>query len=143
MGGEDSEVLRAIKTSGRSGGERRGPVWNEEPQFPLHCERSITLHGRDKKRAKLLQSCPTLHNSMNYSLQGSSVHGILQERLLEWVEISSFRGSSRPRDRTCVSSVFCLPLNHLGNQDALPHSLSLSLTHIYLWEGRCANIFKY
>ena len=34
---------------------------------------------------------------------GSSVHGILQARILEWVAISSFRGSSQPRDRTCLS----------------------------------------
>ena len=39
------------------------------------------------------------------SLPGSSVHGILQARLLEWVAISFSRGSSRPRDRTQVSCV--------------------------------------
>ena len=35
--------------------------------------------------AKLLQSCPTLCDSMDHSLPGSSVHGILQARILEWV----------------------------------------------------------
>ena len=40
---------------------------------------------------------------MNYSLSGSSVHGILQARVLEGVAISFSRGSSRPRDRTQVS----------------------------------------
>ena len=39
---------------------------------------------------------------------GSSVHGILQERILEWVAISSHRGSSWPRDRTCFSCVSCI-----------------------------------
>ena len=39
---------------------------------------------------------------------GSSVHGILQERILEWVTISSHRGSSWPRDRTCFSCVSCI-----------------------------------
>ena len=38
--------------------------------------------------AKLLQLCPTLCNPMDYSLQGSSVYGILQARTLEWVAIS-------------------------------------------------------
>ena len=52
--------------------------------------------------AALLQSCPTLFNSMDYSLPGSSVHGILQARILEWVATSSSRGSSQPRDRTCI-----------------------------------------
>ena len=44
--------------------------------------------------AKLLQSCQTLCNPMDYSLPDSSVHGILQARILEWVAISSSRGSS-------------------------------------------------
>ena len=40
-------------------------------------------------------------------LSGSSAHGILQARLLEWVAISSSRGSSQPRDWTHISCVFC------------------------------------
>ena len=36
---------------------------------------------------------------------GSSIHGILQARMLEWVVISSSRGSSRPRDWTCISCI--------------------------------------
>ena len=40
---------------------------------------------------------------MNCSLSGSSVHGILQARILEWVAMPFFRGSSRPRDWTQVS----------------------------------------
>ena len=44
---------------------------------------------------------------MNYSLAGSSVHGILQARTLEWVAMSSSRGSSRPRDPTHVSYISC------------------------------------
>ena len=46
-------------------------------------------------------------NPMDCSPPGSSVHGILQARTLEWVAISSFRGSSRPRDQTHVSGVSC------------------------------------
>ena len=49
------------------------------------------------------QSCPTLCNPMDCSPRGSSVHGIFQARMLEWVAISFSRGSSRPRDRTWVS----------------------------------------
>ena len=47
--------------------------------------------------------CLTLCNSMNCSPLGPSVHGISQARILEWVAISLSRGSSRLRDRTCVS----------------------------------------
>ena len=44
----------------------------------------------------LLQSCPTLGDPMDYSPPGSSVHGILQARILEWVAMLSSRGSSWP-----------------------------------------------
>ena len=47
------------------------------------------------------ESCPTLFESMNCSLLGSSVHGIVQARVLEWVMPFS-RTSSRPRDRIQV-----------------------------------------
>ena len=47
---------------------------------------------------KSLQSCPTLYDPMDCSLLGSSVHGILQARILEWIAMSSSRGSSKPRD---------------------------------------------
>ena len=49
------------------------------------------------------QLCPTLWDSMDCSLPGSSVHGILQARTLEWVAIPVSRGSSQPRDQTWVS----------------------------------------
>ena len=45
---------------------------------------------------------------MDCSLPGSSVHGILQARILEWVAIVFSRGFSRPRGRTCVSGVSCV-----------------------------------
>ena len=50
------------------------------------------------KHAKLLQSSLTLCDPMDCSLPGSSVHGILQVRILETVAMPSSRGSSRPRD---------------------------------------------
>ena len=55
------------------------------------------------------QSRPTLCNPMDCSLPGSSVHGILQARMLEWVAISFSRRSSRPRDQThipCITGGF-------------------------------------
>ena len=55
--------------------------------------------------AKSIQSCPTLCDPMDYSLPGSSVRGILQARILEWVAISFTRGSSQPRDGTRVSRI--------------------------------------
>ena len=51
------------------------------------------------------QSCPTLCYSMDCSPPGSSVHGILQARILEWVAITFSRGSSWPRDWTQASCI--------------------------------------
>ena len=45
---------------------------------------------------------------MDCSPPGSSVHGILQERILEWVAMLSYRRSSPPRDRTCISFISCI-----------------------------------
>ena len=59
-------------------------------------------------RAMLIQLCPTLCDPMDHSPPGSSVHGILQARILEGVARPSSRGSSSPRDRTRVSYVSCL-----------------------------------
>ena len=56
------------------------------------------------KHDKSLQSCLTLCKPMACSLPGSSVHGILQARILEWVATPSSRASSWPRDQT---RIFC------------------------------------
>ena len=67
------------------------------------------------------QSCLTLCNPIDYSPPGSSVHESFQLRILEWVAISYFRGSSQLRDWICVSYIFCIDrkvLNykrHLGS----------------------------
>ena len=63
-------------------------------------------NGTEEWKVKVLvtQSCPTLCNPMDHSLPGSSVHGILQARILECVAIPfSTKGSSQPRDQTGVS----------------------------------------
>ena len=61
----------------------------------------LFLFGEVKVKELVAQSCPTLQCSP----PGSSVHGILQARILEWVAISFCRGSSQPRDPSQVSSI--------------------------------------
>ena len=56
-----------------------------------------------KKESEVAQSCLTLCDPVDCSLPGSSVHGIVQARILEWVTISFSRGSSQPREWTRVS----------------------------------------
>ena len=48
--------------------------------------------------SEVAQSCPTLCDHMDCSQPGSSIHGIFQPRILEWVAISFSRRSSQPRD---------------------------------------------
>ena len=55
--------------------------------------------------ALVAQSCLTLCDPMDGSPPGSSVHGILQARILKWVASPSSRGSSQPRGQSCVSCI--------------------------------------
>ena len=73
----------------------------EHLNWNVWCVKSTCLY------AKSLQSCPTLCHPMDCSPPGSSLHGVFQARILEWVAMASSRGSSRPRDRTHVSCVSC------------------------------------
>ena len=58
-----------------------------------------------KVKVLVAQLCQILCNPMDCSLPGSSVHGILQARILEWFAIPFPRGSSQPRDGTQVSCI--------------------------------------
>ena len=62
------------------------------------------------------KSCLTLCNLMDCRLSGSSVRGISQTRILEWLAISFSRGSSWPRDQTCISYIGRRILSPWGHQ---------------------------
>ena len=87
---------------------------------------------------EVAQSCPTLCNPVDCSLPGSSVQGILQARLLEWVAISFSRGSSRPRDQTQVSRIGGRRFNLWATREALSKVMQLvcgrvKFKHMSLW----------
>ena len=65
------------------------------------------FHREDKKESEseVAQSCPTFCDPMDCSLPGSSVHGIFQAIVLEWIAISFSKGSSQVGDRTRVSRI--------------------------------------
>ena len=67
--------------------------------------------------ARSLQSCLTLYDLRDCSPPGSSIHGTLQARILEWVAMPSSRGSSQPRDQTAPPALQAdsLPLSHRGS----------------------------
>ena len=80
----------------------------------------FNFHFIDKvKWSEVSQSCPTLCDPMDYSPPGSSIHGILQARILEWVAISFSRGSSWPRDWTQVSCIVGRRFNLWATREAL------------------------
>ena len=84
--------------------------------------------------AKSIQSCPILCDPMDYSPSGSSVHGILQARILESVAIPFSKGSSQPKDQTQVSCTASRLFTIWATSEAREHwsgSLSL-LSRIFL-----------
>ena len=73
----------ASKFGKLSSGHRTG-----KGQFSFQNQRKAVPKNAQRKGRKLTQSCPTLCDPMDYSLPGSSLHGILQARALEWVAIA-------------------------------------------------------
>ena len=83
--------------------------------------------GWKKRESEVTQLCPTLCDPVDCSLPGSSIHRILQARILEWVSISFSRGSSQPRDRTRVSRIGGRRFNLWATGEALSICIS------FLW----------
>ena len=84
-------------------------LWTEEPgglqsvgsqksQTRLDIHSFIQLAEISESESEVAQSCPTRCDPMDCSLPGSSICGLLQARILEWVAISFSRRPSQPRD---------------------------------------------
>ena len=97
--GEENKEGAAMGQRNRSRGDWQG--WSRDPRqhFIKHCRIPWCV---------LAQSNLTLCDPMDCGTPGSSVRGILQAKILEWVAISSSRGSSRPRDRIPISCISCV-----------------------------------
>ena len=93
------------------------------------------------------QSCPTLCDPMDCSPPGSSVHGILQARILEWVAISFSRGSSQPKELTQVSCTADRFLTISATREASSIFVAktkrkiMTILHLYLYV--CAYFYTY
>ena len=86
------------------------------------------------------QWCLTLCNPLDCSPPGSSVYGILQARILEWVAISFFRGSSWPRDQTPISCISCMtPMSPQGFSSDVT-SLTVAPDSQFSWRPRSATL---
>ena len=82
--GKQTEKFCVVKSSPKS-----GEIYTEVNQWT----------------SEAAQLCPTLGDPMDWRLPGSSIHGIFQARILEWVAISFSKGSSQPRDQAQVSRI--------------------------------------
>ena len=90
---------------------------------------------KSESASEVAQSCPTLCSPMDCSLPGSSVHGIFQAIVLEWIAISFSRVSSQPKDRTQVSCIVDRHFTIWATREVLQVYSTYSL---YL----CLNYFK-
>ena len=87
-------------------------LWKIQMNFLANPCVSQKVIVRIKSESEVTESCPTLCDPMDYSLPGSSVHGIFQAIVLGWIAISFCRGSSRPWDRIQLSRIVdrCFPV---------------------------------
>ena len=76
-----------------------------EYYFPYRASQVALVVKKSESESEVTQSSLTLCDPMDCILLGSSIHGIFQARILEWVAISFSRGSSWPRDPTQVSCI--------------------------------------
>ena len=104
-------------------------TWAEVPEPEGQCSRVTAFNVCTQ-----LPSCVRLCDPMDCSPPGSSVRGILQARILEWVAISSSRGPSWSRDPTCISCVSCIgtmppgkPVTHVNPGLPVPPTLPPTL----------------
>ena len=86
-----------------------------------------------KSESEVAQSCPTLSGPMDYSLSGSSVHGILQARVLEWGAIVLSPDGTSGKESTCpMHKIQEMQVRSLGREDHLEEEMATYST-ILAW----------
>ena len=114
--------------SGRLTGDQTSEVW-ENIWGGLQLQHKVDKHSTYSSVFVCAQPCLTLCNPLGYSPPDSFFHGIFQLWILEWVAISSSRGSSWPRDWNSISGIFCIGrqiLYHCTTWEAQPLSKILA-----------------
>ena len=96
------EAQTGIKIAGRNINNLR---YADITNLMAESEEKLESLYEGESESEVTQSCLTLCDPMDCGLSGSSVHGIFQSRVLEWIVISFSRGSSRPRNQTRVSRI--------------------------------------
>ena len=100
-----------------------------EMAFPL-----CTFHAEYKAQVLITQSCLTLCDPMDCSPPGSSVPGIFQARILEWVAIAFSKGSSPPRSPALQEDSLLTELQGKPQRDYMKHKVAINAR--FLWGGQ-------
>ena len=131
-------------------------VWTLKWLYPQKWGMCVCLHKKiylvyKSDDSEVLQLCPTLCNPMDCSLPGSSVHGIFQARILEWVAISFSRRSSWPRDWTQVSHIIGRRFTAWATREVLivnlfklqvqMHTFPLTIFKHFLLKYNCCTLY--
>ena len=127
-----------------------GPIFSHYTLEWLYWLLKGFKHYHEVKWSQVTKSCLTLCDPMDYSLLCSSVHGIFQARILEWIAISFSRESSWPKDRTQVSHTVgrCFTVWATGEVQTLSYDLAIPFLGIHLkvlkeliWKDICTPVF--
>ena len=116
----------------------RGTYFSKYYASPTYDPREVIYYTHItllKVKMLVAQSCVILCHPMNCSLPGSSVHAILQARILEWVAIPFSRWSSEFRDRTWVSGIASRFFTIWAMREALLYSY-VSIIEFIGWESQ-------
>ena len=116
----------------------RGTYFSKYYASPTYDPREVIYYTHItllKVKMLVAQSCVILCHPMNCSLPGSSVHGTLQARILEWVAIPFSRWSSEFRDRTWVSGIASRFFTIWAMREALLYSY-VSIIEFIGWESQ-------
>ena len=113
------------------GGVSQGQEYQEAGVVGSHFRSCLSYSACQQVESVNCSVMSDLCNPMDCNPPGSSVHGILQARILEWVAISASRGSSQPRDQTHASYVSCIGKqvfynkHHLGSLPTVTDLISV------------------
>ena len=99
-----------------------------------------TGYIHNKVRAQLLQSCPTLCNPMGCSPPGSSVHGVSQARILEWVTMPFSRGSFQPGKNPCFLNCRWILYCWASREAPYMHVCIFTYLCVYMYTYVCVSV---
>ena len=127
--------LRSLQINTGEGVEKREPSY-PVAIFAISLSLTLKITTKGERESEVAQSCPALCDPMDGSLPGSSVYGILQARILEWVAISFSRRYSQPKDWTRVSHIVgrCFTI-WATKEGKSPQSFQLNILFHFLFLG--------